>query len=284
MIFNFKDTTDAKTLDGHGAEYFAPLENLGGAKILTELPEGITTSNTMQELIDALPNTSIFAKGRMNGFAPKGYSELVIFKHTNEHVLALAKSQYDNFITVGGCGTNGKWQGWQEVFTTAGGTLTNHLLIKKSDGAEVRYQLDNGVRSGHFVVSGDQIGLYESKEGWIAVRDSSGTIFRGRATENLPLTGGTVTGDFKVKRIGGIGYFEIYKNHSSAVDYGTQLTDRNQNNEYSMITVSASANEPTYTNKAGVTSRLLHTGNSAKTIIDSVAPSDTSALWIDTSA
>lgn len=44
------------------------------------------------------------------------------------------------------------------------------------------------------------------------------------------------------------------------------------------------AGEPIYQNAEGANYSFIHTGNSAKVHIGSTAPSDTSALWVDTSA
>ncbi len=99
----------------------------------------------------------------------------------------------------------------------------------------------------------------------------------------LPLTGGTLTDVLRFAKVSnGNGYLQ--KNHTADTDNGFYMVDTNKDGKLARLEVSATNQKASFTGDDRIAKELHHDGNSAKVHIGTSAPSDTSALWIDTTA
>ena len=220
MIFNFKDTTDAKTLDGHSADYF--LSKTG------------TASNSE----------------KLGGHEPSYFAE---------------KTDLANYLPL-----------------TGGGDVTGKVNFKASYAAPVTVDrlangstpwlafLSNGVHNGQVGVSADGKLVFMGKSDNSA-RD---VLHTGNMTTHvLPLNGGGT-----VQKNGAI---PIALQNTEGSTTLIQFYGKDGNLGYLGI---STANTPIFRTTDGTYKDLLHTGNSVKTVISNTAPTDTTALWVDTSA
>lgn len=124
---------NAKTLDGHGAEYFV---ERGEALNTSILEKAVTLDTGMHNFVlggsgytgEDLPNTQ-YAYG-IATVNKRGSNGITVLLWATRYVLPLIYNQYN--------GT--KWIGWKEMFTTDGGTIANAtskpLALKNTtDGA-----------------------------------------------------------------------------------------------------------------------------------------------------
>ena len=189
---------------------------------------------------------------------------------------------------------NSTWTNWEEVATTA--DLANYLPLdgnatKKgrldNNGNVNIYSSDAVARNLVIYNSLKSIGLAVATDGTFRFRDNTNSkdiisstadgtnTFNGTATGNLPLNGGgTVKTDtgrgIKIQRKSNAQY--VY----AGIDYGSLAE------EYGSLGFDR-PNMPIMVDTSGTAKKLLHEGNSAKVSISATAPSDTSALWVDSS-
>lgn len=185
------------------------------------------------------------------------------------------------------------WRGWQTLVSTAdlatalakylpltGGTVgplaTNNLNVIIDGASDVTSRVMNSVRSIiqrvyangayrlHDITNNKEI-IYSSPSG-------EENTFNGRATENLPFSGGEIVSEiYYPLGLYNTAYEHCFINYKGKSGRVGSLGFYTQNN-------------PSFMDTDGNVKSLLHTGNSAKVHIGTSAPSDTSALWIDTSA
>ena len=111
------------------AEWTGLLERLGNMQFVTTFPSGITNDSTMEELIAALPDKSIFVRNARTPLTPADYCSLTVIKYSSFYVEATAISQLDHNIYMGGTNEKNAWNGWKCLFTTDGGTLSKQSII-----------------------------------------------------------------------------------------------------------------------------------------------------------
>ena len=171
-------------------------------------------------------------------------------------------------------GVIGSWQDLSNYLPLSGGTLessaSNVLLRMNHTGTASSALLE-------FLHQGTRLGsLGFNERGAVTVRDSKwyDVLDTGNMADHvLTLKGG---------RVGNPGVtsapLEIIGNATAA----SIIFHGSRNNRLGSLGF-VDENQPIYTPSSGSGAKhLLHTGNSAKVVIGPTAPSDTSALWIDT--
>lgn len=274
MIFNFRDTKDAKTLDGHEPSYFAPLSRVMPQK----MPSGTDLNTCVKTGVYYFGGLATDYTNTPNDTAHNG---VMIVNTFNENTTGMERTtqlyfspNQNKFYFRTALGSVTEWKPWQEVFTTSGGTVatdgTTPLRLKNNtaDCLFLQMQGKSGVL-GYFAMNG------VNKPTFITA-DSTPYDFLhtgNMASHVLPLTGGTIAAasasGLRIKNTAGTSeWLQLEGKDGILGRIGFDKVDN------LMVTNGA-------VTKAYV---VHHDGNSAKTVISNTAPSDTTALWIDTSA
>lgn len=279
---------DAQTLGGHGAEYFAPAEQVSGTAVLNTsiLEKALTLETGVYQFKlgggnytgKDLPNTN-YVYGNATVFIwAKNNMALVVLWGTSHINTPIATQFY-----------NGNWrEKWLLSATTAdlttelakyllltGGTIDGNVDQIVTASTFVRHKLKNPVRNIDHVIyaSGDYVQFDNTNNKAIYTSKADGTnTFNGHSSEDLPLDGGgTVSADnttpLRLKNnLGDNLYLQCLGSSGTLGFFGFIGKDR-----------------PVFIGSDAATVRdLLHTGNSAKVHIGTSAPSDTASLWYDT--
>ena len=259
-------------------------------KLTFSLSTGTTEAeinNTLDTLSDNYPNYSLYeCQVRWNVSHSKfGGGVFIIngWKYTNDY--GYQTIQYDGWdYEYKRYKNKGGWQQWfksttekdlANYFKNTGGFINGNVYIQ-SDKAEQRILwLKNSLRSIYQEVFSDgNYYLYDKTNGKPIITSTvDGTnTFYGTASGNLPLNGGgTVqaanSNPLKVKNTSGNDCYIPFVGKGGTLGYlGFSDTD-------SLMFVTADAAAATV---------ILHTGNSARVVPATSAPSDTTVLWIDT--
>ena len=239
------------------------------------VPKGDYSSSTAYKRLDLVRynNDLYIAKKANTGVAPTD-SETWMLSLEN-----VSQTQYDNLIDgttpVGNAAKLGG-KGASEYATTADlanylpldgtASMNGNLSISVSSALSRQFTIGNSLRKIMLqVLDNGEARLYDYKNAKNVINlphDGSTYTFNGTATGNLPLTGGTAT-NFNVDTYSTIG--------SPAIRFVGR----------SYLAVAPDGSYNIYDNNAQNGRTLLHTGNSAKVAIQESAPTDTSALWVD---
>jgi hypothetical protein len=148
-------------------------------------------------------------------------------------------------------------------------------LALKSDGKWIGFRV---LKDGRFVLSD----FTNSKS--IFVNEADGTnTFNGTASGNIAKNGGgTIAGELQFKQYDN-GYTRIFKNHSATGDHGSVFMDTDANGNKAAVKPVAKSNKLLFTDTSLTDREIHHDGNSKKVVVSDTAPSDTSAVWFDTS-
>lgn len=274
MIFNFMSTKDAETLQGHGAEFFASSEILNENILEKSLTLNVGVHNYHlgnNYPTSTLPNVN-YVWGSASVFVrSKGSPFVILWGIKTPSINCPPTFNYYN---------GAEWSGWNDLFTTAGGTVNGNVRAV-SEIAEARhFVVGNSLRKLSFGVRADGSAYIYDDTKWSIILDipSDATktkTFYGVASGNVPLNGGgEVTGTLKVK---------------NTTEYPLKAENTNAKNVYTAYygengnwlgALGFSEYRPSYRTTGGDTHSLHHDGNSAKVVISETAPSDTSALWV----
>lgn len=280
MIFNYRATKDAKTLEGHGAEYFAKTEELfGNAKSYANLD------------FDTLVETKMYtASGTPLALGAKNYP----VNSTGLLIVEGGAVVSQKYITHDGeiyerskLNTTGRaWSKWEKVTTLTallaelakyipktGGTFTGNVRITGSTEADSGFIVGNDNGNISLVVSSaGSVGLWASMlNKWLIYANKDGKVeVNGTATGNLSLYGGgTVNGGYTV-----LGINNNVSNNGVAMKFSAL-------DETFGFFGFAGKDIPVFIPNTGSGSKALHhDGNSARVHINQTAPSDTAALWV----
>lgn len=209
------------------------------------------------------------------------YGMATVYKRTNNHIsVVLWGSSVANHIAINYY-QSGTWSGWNEHATTAdlankldrNGGIVDTIMYIGTSGASTAETLcfQNNKRKILNQITAEGLHtVYDSTNSKrIYSSDLSGNnTWHGTAEGNLPLDGGTITGT---------GY--------------TPLQIKDANYDVTLLGFLGKsgvlgnlgfdgANNPTFKDTSNNYHSLLHTGNSAKVVINETAPSDTNALWV----
>lgn len=262
MIFNFRDTKDAKTLEGHGAEYFLPKS--GGA-IESEGSLPLTIHNRIGN------NLSIGYKGNDSILGYIGFAGL------NKPEFVTAEGTHSEILHTGNMANY--------VVTIYGGE-TQRLDLKKYNNGLGRVSKEHTETEDYGTVLQDfsskgvsmlKVSSFRGELQHIDVNGVSSDILHTGNMRNhvLPLTGGS---GFRLTD----GNTEAMYTMADGTLYMRHIVD--DSNYKELILNSTGVRYQECINGVLRGYPLHHDGNSVKTVIDNTAPSDTSALWIDTSA
>lgn len=179
------------------------------------------------------------------------------------------------------------WSGWQTLATTAdlanylplSGGIISGIIQQKVSGEYASYRLQNstGTVDAEFMLNSQLgSGIYDNiAKRWVMITNLEGnSSFNGTASGNLPLTGGQVgEGAWSDSPLEIYGQFGTTKRSLIKYSYtGTLLGYMGFDYDGNPIIIHKSAGQK----------NLHHDGNSAKVAIQESAPTDTSALWVDT--
>lgn len=171
-----------------------------------------------------------------------------------------------------------------------GGDVDGNLTAYSNSATARILAVQNSIkRISHYVDIDGSYTIKDVTDGENILRRANGTnTFNGTASGNLPLTGGTVNGAVSLN---GVVSTKAQINVSAPGYYPLNLTRTDDDPTYITFTGSSGGlgklgfrklGVPAYMNGDGVSFPLLHTGNSAKVAIQETAPTDTTALWVDT--
>lgn len=292
MIFNYKPTKDAKTLEGHGAEYF---ERLGHKFTIIESVDAYGDMNNVPVFTAGIvysktPNTpSTIAYAGYGLFYTIGHSE----RHKIQRVYAIDGTVTERVLS------NGAWSDWKTISTTA--DLANYLLKSNFNWGNI----DNKVM---YRAGSEAADLNNETRGIVLGQDTTGGTLHYPTTNTFFYIITLNYADYSKKQIaipydtdGEIytrtnyaGTWSEWTNPMSTISKlsGTPLNLKGSpSHSLVRFLTSGGANlgclgfngsdDAVVVGYDGQTrGSILHTGNSAKVVINSTAPSDTSALWV----
>lgn len=176
----------------------------------------------------------------------------------------------------------GTWSEWfdlnKDYLPLTGGEVDGIVISGSNGEVERAFVVRNGKRRVSFEVTPDgAFNIWDSTNQKHLMQSSvngSANTFNGTATGNLPLIGGgTVEGSGTTPL--------IIRSWSSSIYLDFENVNEKKLGAFGFM----EENKPVFVNNAyDKVYPLHHDGNSAKVHIGTSAPSDTTALWIDTSA
>ena len=191
---------NAKTLDGHGAEYFV---ERGEALNTSILEKAVTLDTGMHNFVlggsgytgEDLPSTQ-YAYG-IATVNKRGSNGITVLLWATRYVLPLIYNQYNG----------AKWSGWKEVFTTDGGTVKGTTVVpiavdtSSADNQTFFKFLNKGVLLGYLGFDGANNPVYLDNTG------NTSNVKSLLHTGNKPT--GTYTGNgsatSRTVNVGGVG-------------------------------------------------------------------------------
>lgn len=250
---------NAKTLDGHGAEYFAPLSRV----IPQNVPNGTDLNTCIKTGVYFLNGVATNFTNVPNSEAHNGIIIVNTFNEEGanaERIVQLYFSPNQNkayFRTSLGSVTS--WKPWQEVFTTGGGTVNGDVTVSTDKDGNRIFTLSNGTKNIRFAVyAGGAFRIKDmTNDKEIILNNADGTnTFNGTASGNLPLSGGVIKST-------GSGLLGI---QSTNTDYAKIIFAGSSGN-LGCIGINT-ANNPVF-EKSGDSTKytLLHTGNMADHVL-----------------
>lgn len=283
MIFNFRNTQDAKTLGGHEAEYFERLGHkftiLDRASDMDTVPPfsaGIVYSND---------------ENRPPQMVSGGYGLFYSIGHGDRHKIQRVLTPQGQIIER--IYTGSKWYDWTQIATTTDlatelakylpltGGVVDSLTVKyfatmMGSASDVTNVIQNSVRSVFQRIYADgSYRLYDSTNGKEIIHSTANgtTTFYGIASGSIA---STASGGQQIKAPYGSPL-----SLNNITDSGTSVTLRYYlRGEHLGALGFNGVDSPMFLTKDGVHRNLHHDGNSAKVVISETAPSDTSALWV----
>ena len=286
---------DANKLDGHDIDYFVSRAEVISTSILETVKKLPPYSVKFYKI-----NGSLYTGGDLPSGDYYKYSNALAFKYDEDTatILLFGFGISTRRIAVNHLSGN-EWRGWQKYATDAelanylpliGGILgngTDHypLVIKGNNSKRALI----GFRDADNATLG-YLGIFGADNPVFIKSDSSGTgtsyalLHTGNmASHVLPLTGGTLTDVLRFAKVSN-GNAYLQKNHTADTDNGFYVADTSKDGKLARLEVSAKNQKASFTGDDRVAKELYHSGNSARVHIGTTAPSDTSALWIDTTA
>ena len=181
---------NAKTLDGHEAEYFAPLSRFNGEMLSTSVKEkALSLDNGVHFFFINGTNYTGADLPETTGW--KYISVIIAKRNTNSIEIVLFDEIYPTIAIASYNGT--KWSDWKVMFTTDGGTIKGDVNVANTEEAvRLTIRLQNKLRQIISRVYDD--GSYQlfdmTNNSKIIESKVGGTnTFNGTASGNLPLTG-----------------------------------------------------------------------------------------------
>lgn len=282
---------NADKLDGHDAEYFAPLSRINGDYLTTSILEKALTAPL------GISEYKLGGDGYNGGDLPHyawTYATAIVYKRAaNSIVVMLVCELYDRTLINRYGGTT--WTGWVESANTAdlanylpktGGNVRGNINLLEDNAAERALRIANAVGTIDMLVTGGgSKGLYDrTTDKWIVRSDNDGGVnFYGTASGNFPLTGGNLTGpNIGLNNgTGGVIADDLHtgvtandddKNYRHLIMYRRRLGGGGEIGLALQIREVIGGSSKDYI--------IHHDGNSAKVAIQASAPSDTSSLWV----
>ena len=293
MIFNYKPTKDAKTLEGRGAEYFAPLTELRGTELTTSILEKAIELKSGFYYIKDL--TGVNYTGNDLPHSNYTYGSAIIAKRSSTVItvilLGIASLDAGRIAVNRYNGTT--WSGWDKLSTAAelanylsltGGTVKSSGLVPiriESTNAEEKTLLNflhNGVNYGYLGFDGENNPVFVNNYGGTGAANVMSILHTGNMGDHaLPKSGGEVNGNIQVKQYGATSALVGIENGHNWIFIGVNESGMAYvSDKYGNIFERPLNGSLTFKGKA--------TGNGNPVHIGTSAPSDTTALWIDTSA
>lgn len=176
--------------------------------------------------------------------------------------------------------------------------VNSRLVVTVYNPADGIYPITNGVLEINKTYSSEHTSLkftaHTGKGFWHGLAQTNGNYWTGwiksaNADEVLHLTGGTVSGDLKLDNGTNVARLQAYRTASDGTKTRAEFGNSNGVINISMYGASNAllssllikTNEIQY-KQGEVTNTILHTGNSNAVIKATTAPSNTTAVWVDT--
>ena len=258
---------NAKTLDGHGAEEFAMVEEFksfkGSNKITTSILEFALTIPNDETYNCSLAGSAYTATDLPDGASSAyRFSTATITGYTNNKIVILWG--FDNHLPViNGYRPSSGWYGWRTLASTAdlanylpltGGTVKGDVAVGADGDVNRIFTLKNGTREIRIAVYAGGVfrikDITNNKEIILSTNDGTNT-FNGHASEDLSLKGGTVATD-------GTTPLRL-KNNSADALYLQMLGASGVLGYFAMN----GKDKPSFISTTGAVSDILHTGNVA---------------------
>ena len=250
---------NAKTLDGHGAEYFAKISDFANRQLEKNV---FSTESEIDTFYDTL-HTNALDCSVYEGWISHNVSHSVLggghfyvwgaktnrlygWQKATSYADGVTLAQYERSMF------NGVWGKWTKEFTTAGGTINGDVIIgKESDEVARNFVLRNKNRSIliQALANGD-FRIYDNTRGAQVLKlglDGTNT-FNGTASGNLPLTGGTV--ENANRRV-----MSVSNNSGTAASIGYR------NGDTLLGEIGVKSTGAFFNESNGTSHTILHTGN-----------------------
>lgn len=301
MIFNF--TKDAKTLEGHDAEYFAPLSLL----VAQKMPVG-TDLNDCREVGTYYFDS--YATNYVNAPSDTAHNGIMVVRKQSDIRLVQEYVAINTGVMyVRTAGNASTWNEWKALATLsdlanalatklanylplAGGKIENsnpHALGVGNTSSDLVLPYYRGVSGllGYLGFNGENNPIFATKAGLLRPLLHS----MNYSDYALPKTGGdlhpTANIGHTIGQTGGSAVGSVYRNADGSQAGGIGLLgfdgvahhmyiglhgDESYSTDYGLAIYEDNI---TWKNK-----QVHHDGNSAKVVISETAPSDTSDLWV----
>jgi len=282
---NATNAGNANTLGGHGAEYFAPLSKLFSS---TKSYENLDFDLGNETGMYSHPGTP--SQVGASNYPVDATGVLLAFRPNENQVEQMYITHWGSLYTRGYYAGIG-WSEWRQEATTAdlvnylpltgGKVASTHFAPLVIEGNHDTYDLATvefarrGTSYGHLGLAGANKPVFMTTGGFPHALLHAGNV----GDYALPKTGGRIENS-------GLYLLDLY-NTNNAVSNSLIKFSGQKNGEGVCLGYLGMTNvdEPGFVAHDNTSWHpLLHTGNSAKVHIGTSAPSDTSALWIDTSA
>ena len=262
---------NAKTLDGHNADYFAPLSLLNAQK----MDVGTDLDNCTEVGIYFFDS---YATNYLNTPSNTAHNGIMVVKRRSNIRIVQEYTSVNTGITYTRT-YGGTWRPWREVFTTDGGNVNGNVVIYSYEAENRLHYLQNSLRCVYqkvFDTGGYE--LYDKTNSKPIINSTADgiTTFNGTASGNLPLSGGTVATDgttpLKLKNNTGDALFLQMQGKSGVLGWFAM----NGVNKPVFITADSTVydflhtgNKPTgtYTGNGSATARTINTGGIGRGMI-----------------
>ena len=259
---------NAKTLDGHGAEYFVNRVDLRGQLQTTDYRRSVIALCEVGKVdvtIDSMSFGTVIIH-RSNGLRPNEALVNVLFSARygiENGINAYVGHANQQDVTIKACifTYNGKTYGGLEIYMAS--SYSNNIEFIGTTNFDI-FGIDYYDTRNNVAVNEEIANSISYDKTTISPFFINGEKVATEAdlANYLPLTGGTVTGDIILKPSGATGYGKIGKWASATADNGTIIRDEDFNGYNAIVRIRAGKglNGFLYEVDGGIYN-VLHTGN-----------------------
>lgn len=288
MIFNFKSTSDAKTLDGHGAEYFAAATALANAmKSYQYVNAAVNNDDELNAALQSLHDSAVNSS-HYQTMLNIGYGSL--FSGGYKWVEGCRQVETYGWQKVTSWSNGSPREYWRSLYAgtwTEWAEVANHNKYLSLDGGgEVKASVPTPIQVNN---TGDNV---KTLFGFLNKGVLQGYIgFNGK---DKPFYQTSTGGENELLHTGNMASYALPKNGGGEVKAQTRqvITVNTENEGEGASTVQfklagtalgelgVSKSNGAFFREGTANYKLHHDGNSAKVVINQTAPSDNTTLWV----